>query len=639
MADNIVKETGELEIHTENIFPIIKKWLYTDHEIFLRELVSNASDAIKKIEHLSGVGEYKGEHGDSRIDILIDKENKKLTIKDNGIGMTGDEIKKYINQIAFSGAEEFVKKYKSEDENSQIIGHFGLGFYSSYMVANLVEIHSLSHKEGSNAVHWTCDGSTHFTLGASEKTDVGTEIILHINEENEDFLNEWKINELLTKYCRYYPTPIYLHKTVTEKEKDEEGKEKEDGKEITKIVPEQVNETEPIWTKNPAELKEEDYKEFYRKEFPMKPDPLFWIHLNVDFPFNLNGILYFPKLAKDFDLTKSEISLYSNQVFVTNQTQDLLPEYLHLLQGVIDSPDIPLNVSRSSLQSDARVKKISSHISKKIADKVKGLFNTEREQYEKYWEDIHPFIKFGIIKDDDFYKRVEKALIFKSSTKGDFVTAEEYKARNTGNLNKENKTVILYSSDEKQQATYLDMIKSKDMEAVVLDHIIDTHLISTLEMKWTDFKFKRVDADSVDKLIEKDVEETEEDKKEKENFEKIFREVLKNEKLDVRLDNLGSDVSAMLVLSEEQRRMSEMMFMMNPQGGDANLDEIFGGQTALMLNKEHKLVKDIAEKWENDKDRATVLAEHIYDLASMAYKPLEGDKLTKFIKRSNELLG
>ena len=636
MAENIVKETGELEIHSENIFPIIKKWLYTDHEIFLRELVSNASDAIKKLDHLSGVGEFKGERGDSRIDISIDKDKKTITIKDNGIGMDADDIKKYINQIAFSGAEEFVQKYMKDDENAQIIGHFGLGFYSSYMVADLVEIHSLSHKEGSSAVHWTCDGSTTFTLEGSEKSDIGTEIILHINEENNEYVNEWKISELLTKYCKYYPTEIYLHKTKTEKEKDEDGKEIEGGKETTSIVPELINETQPIWTKNPAELKDEDYKEFYRKEFPMKPEPLFWIHLNVDFPFNLNGILYFPKLGNDFDYQKSEISLYCNQVFVSDQLKDVIPEYLQLLQGVIDSPDIPLNVSRSALQSDGNVKKIAGHISKKVADKIKGLFNTEREQYEKYWEDINPFIKFGMIKDDDFFGKVEKAMIFKSATGEGFVTAEEYKERNTGNMNKENKCVILYSNDSKAQSMYLDMVKEKGLEAVALDHMIDSHLITRLESKWSDYKFTRVDANSVDKLIESDVEVSDTDKETQESFEKIFREVLDNEKLEVKVDDLGKDVTAILNVSEESRRMREMMVMMNPNG-DTSLDDMFGGST-LMLNSEHGVVKQISSLWESDKDKATKLAHHVYDLASIAQKPLEGDRLTAFIKRSNELL-
>ena len=636
MADKIVKETGELEINSENIFPIIKKWLYTDHEIFLRELVSNASDAIKKMDHLTGLGEFKGERTDSRIDISVDKEAKTITIKDNGIGMNTEDIKKYINQIAFSGAEEFVEKYMKDDKDSQIIGHFGLGFYSSYMVASLVEIKTLSYKEGSKAVHWTCDGSTSYTIEASDKTDIGSEIILHINDENEEYLNEWKMTELLNKYCKYYSTEIYLAKTKTEKEKDKDGKEIEDGKEITSIVPELMNETNPIWNKNPAELKDEDYKEFYRKEYPMKPEPLFWIHLNVDFPFTLNGILFFPKLGPDFDFQKSEISLYCNQVFVSDQLKEVIPEYLNLLQGVIDSPDIPLNVSRSALQSDGNVKKIAGHISKKVADKIKGLFNTEREQYEKYWDDINPFIKFGMIKDDDFFKKVESAMIFKSATKDGFVTADEYKERNTGNMNKDKKCVILYANDSKGQSIYLDMIKDKGMEAVALDHMIDSHLITRLESKWSDFKFTRVDSNSVDKLIETDVEVSDSDKETQEKFEKIFREVLGNEKQEVKVDDLGKDVTAILNVSEESRRMKEMMIQMNPNG-DSAMDDMFGG-SILMLNSEHGVVKQISSLWESDKDKATKLAHHVFDLASIAQKPLEGDRLSTFIKRSNELL-
>ncbi|MCB0279088.1 MAG: molecular chaperone HtpG [Calditrichaeota bacterium] len=623
------KETGDLSIHTENIMPIIKKWLYSDHEIFLRELVSNAADAIQKLNHLAGLGEFKGDAGKNKIEVSVDPEKKTITVSDNGIGMTADEVKKYINQIAFSGAEEFLQTYKKDDQSSQIIGHFGLGFYSAYMVADLVEIHSLSHKDGANGIHWTCDGSTKYELEASKKKTIGTEIILHINDENKEFLTEAKLKELLNKYCSYYAVPIYLMETQNLSDEDKKKTKKAKKKAV------QINDTKPIWTKKPSDLKDKDYLDFYHKEYPMNEDPLFWIHINVDFPFNLNGILFFPKLRNDWDQNKSEISLYCNQVFVTDQTQDLIPEFLLQLQGVIDSTDIPLNVSRSYLQKDSRVKKISGHITKKIADKLKGLFNTERKKFEGYWSDIHPFIKYGMLRDDEFYEKVKEIALFKT-TADNYVTLDQYKERNTGNINADKKCVVLYTSDVKLQATYLNAVKNKKLEAVILDHIIDNHFIQMLESKMSDFKFKRIDSDSVDRLINSDSSSKEVDKAEKETFEKIFKEALKNDKLDVKVESMSDiQTSALVTQSEEQRRMKEMMRMMNP--GGATMDDVFGSPT-LVINSENEVIKRIKNLWELDKSKSTLLVEHVYDLACMSQKPLEGDRLDHFIKRSNEVL-
>ena len=635
MADSI-KETGELSIHTENILPIIKKWLYSDHEIFLRELVSNASDAIQKLNHLSGLGQFKGDAGDNRIDVKVDKKKKTITISDNGLGLTAEEAKKYINQIAFSGAEEFLKQYKKDDQNSQIIGHFGLGFYSAYMVADLVEINSLSYQENAQAIHWKSDGSNSYELASSKKKSIGTEITLHINDENKEFLEEPRIKSLLEKYCRYYSVPVFMHEVVETEVADKKDETKKKKKKEIKET--QINETKPIWTKSPQELKDDDYLEFYRKEFPMKEDPLFWIHINVDFPFNLSGILYFPKLKNDWDLQKSEISLYCNQVFVTDQTQDLIPEYLQLLQGVVDSPDIPLNVSRSYLQKDARVKKISGHITKKVADKLKALFNTEREKFEKYWEDIHPFIKFGVLKDEDFYDKVKDILLVKT-VDDKYLTLNQYKEEFVAQINKDKKCVVIYTNDTKQQASYIEMAKTKGYATVIMDHMIDNHFIQHLESKMTDFKFKRVDASTVDKLIESDIEVTEVDKEEKEAFEKIFREALKNDKLDVQVENMDDKtIPAILTLSEEQRRMKEMMYVMQAQQGNANLDDLFGGGGTLVLNAENEIVKRVKNLWELDKVKSTLFVEHLYDLACMAHKPLEGARLSNFVKRSSDIL-
>lgn len=642
MAEKLQKETGDLSIHTENILPIIKKWLYSDHEIFIRELVSNASDAISKLDRLAGLGEFKGDAGAPKIKVAVDKKKKTITISDTGVGMTADEIKKYINQIAFSGAEEFLEKYKQDDEKSQIIGHFGLGFYSAYMVADLVEIHTKSFKDDSPAVHWSCDGSTTYSLEASDKETIGSEIILHVNDDNKEYLEETKIKELLTKYCKYYAVPVVVdeEKEVEiedKKKKKDDDKADDKPKKTKKVIEEvQINETKPIWTKKPAELKDEDYLNFYRKEYPMKEDPLFWVHINVDFPFNINGILYFPKLKNDFDINKSEISLYCNQVFVTDQTQDLIPEYLHLLQGVIDSNDIPLNVSRSYLQSDNRVKKISGHITKKVADKLKGMFKTEREQFQKYWDDIHPFIKFGMLKDDDFQEKVKDITLIKS-TKENYYTLAEYKEKFIAtNMNKDKKCVVLYTSDAKQQATYLKAAEDKGYEVVLFDHMIDSHFLSMFEAKNSDYKFTRIDSNTVDKLIDAESEDAKVDEKESEAFQTIFREALSNDKLDVKLENMSDDkTSAIMTMSEESRRMKEMMRMMNPQG--ESMDDMFGGST-LILNNNNAVVQKIKTLWESDKDKAGMFINHVYDLASLTQKPLEGERLTAFVSRSSEIL-
>lgn len=612
-TETIKSETGNISIHTENILPIIKKWLYADHEIFVRELVSNGVDAVTKLQHLADMGEFKGKV-EGKVTVSIDKEKKEIKISDNGLGMTADEIKKYINQIAFSGAEEFAKKYNKDDKNSGIIGHFGLGFYSAFMVSERVEIHTKSYQKDSVAAHWESDGSTSFTIDASEKTERGTDIILHIDEENQDFLEAVRIKEILNKYCKFLPVTIEF-----------EG--------------ETINETHPIWIKTPAEVKEQEYKDFYQKLYPFQPEPLFWIHLNVDYPFRLTGILYFPKVQHEMDVTKGQIQLYCKQVYVSNNVNEIMPEFLTLLRGVLDSPDIPLNVSRSYLQSDRNVKKISAHVTKKIADKLNEMFNNDRESYEKYWNDISPFIKFGMMTDDQFYEKTQD-IILAESTDGKLVALKDYLERNKEkNKGEGDKTVILYSNDKNKQSTYIELVKEKGLEAVVFEHLIDSHFISLLERKRTDIKFTRVDANVVDKLINPNAITIEVEKGQKDALESIFKNVIKNDKVKISVENLTtSDIAGKIIVSEESRRLKEMMRNMAVMnGGKESIDDMFDEST-LIVNVNNDLVRKLLILEPTKSELVSELALHVYDMACMGQKTLDGARMNAFIKRSNKLL-
>jgi len=609
--EKLATETGEISIHTENILPIIKKWLYADHEIFLRELVSNGVDAVSKLKHLSSLGEYSGEVK-GKVVVSFDKDKKEIRIKDDGIGMTSEEIKKYINQIAFSGAEEFVAKYKKDDANSGIIGHFGLGFYSAFMVSETVEIHTKSYT-GSPAAHWVSDGSTKFTIDASDKTDRGTEITLHVDKDNEDFLESYKIKEILTKYCRFLPVEVEFEGEV-------------------------INETHPAWIKAPSEVKEDEYREFYHKLHGYGPDPLFWIHLNVDYPFRLTGILYFPKIVNEMEINKGQIQLYCQQVYVSNNVNDILPEFLTLLRGVIDSPDIPLNVSRSFLQNDRNVKKISGHITKKIADKLNELYQNDRANYEKYWKDIAPFVKYGMVTDESFLDRVQDAALLEKP-EGGFVSLKEYaEANKETQKGDQDKVIVLYTNDKDKQATYLDQVNEKGYQAVVLDHLIDNHFISALERKRTDIKFTRVDANVVDKLINPNALTVEVNKEQASVLEKVFRSIIPNEKVKISVENLtSSDIPAKVIVSEESRRLKEMMKAMTVMQGDKSTDDLFDEST-LVVNVNNDLVRKMLILEGTRPELVKELAEQVWDLASMAQAPLNGARMSAFVRRNNKLM-
>ncbi len=601
-----MQEKGTISIHSENIFPIIKKFLYSDNEIFLRELVSNAVDATQKIKHLSSIGEYTGELGDLKIQIKLDEEAKTITISDKGLGMTADDVKKYINQIAFSGATEFVEKYKEDGKDpQQIIGHFGLGFYSAYMVADKVEIFTKSHKEGSEAARWECDGSTNFEIETTEKEERGTDIVLHVSEEGEEFLNKARIQGILDKYCKFLPIEIEF-----------------DGKVI--------NNPNPIWTKNPTDITDEEYKNFYQELYPMAGEPLFWIHLNVDYPFNLTGILYFPKLTNDLEVQKNKIHLFSRQVFITDEVKDVVPEFLMLLHGVIDSPDIPLNVSRSFLQADSNVRKINNHITKKVADKLKELFNKDRASFEEKWDDISVFVKYGILSDEKFAERVASILLLKD-TEGKFFTLEEFKtAVEAEQKDKDETLVLLYTSDADAQDSYIQSAIAKNYKVLVLDHMIDSHFVSYLEQKNEKTTLKRVDSEVADKLIDKGIENVHTlSETEKKTVQEVFEKAVNNSAYVVSLEPMSSDeMPVSVVLPEFMRRMKEMqknggMFM-----GD------FPTQYSVVVNANNPIMQKIiaAEQEEQDK-----LAKHAYDLALLSQGLLKGSELTKFVKRSLEL--
>lgn len=621
-------EKGNLSIHSENIFPIIKKWLYSDHDIFFRELISNASDAMTKLKKLDSMGEFAlGENNDFKVEVLIDDKNKTITIRDTGLGMTAEEVKKYINQIAFSGAEDFLNMYKDKENKDQIIGHFGLGFYSSFMVAETVEIFSLSYKEGSTPIHWSCDGGTEFSLEDGTKTERGTDIVLHISDDGKEFLNSWTARTTIEKYCSFMPYPIYLTDVNEKPEKDEEGNII-----VKEIKP--LNNPTPLYIKKASECEDEEYKEFYRKTFMDYKEPLFWIHLNMDYPFRLKGILYFPRIGKEFDTMEGQIKLYNSQVFVADNIKEVIPEFLLLLKGVIDCPDLPLNVSRSFLQNDGFVKKINDYITKKVADKLNSLYKKDRETFEKYWSDIHPFIKFGCLRDDKFYDKVKDILLFKTINKT-VVTTEEYLAENK----EKHENKIYYVTDEQLQAQYVGMFKSHGMNAVVLDHSIDQPFISHLEMKNQDVKYARIDADLTDSLKGEDAHTEEEAKALTQSLEAIFKKALHNDDLKVSVEALKSEeISAVILLSEESRRMQDMTKMYGMMGMD--MGGFMKNEETLVLNKNNTLVKFILDNKDNE-DRSSDVAlfcEQLYDLAMISHKPLAPEKMTGFIKRSNQIL-
>jgi len=627
-----MQEKGTISIHTENIFPIIKKFLYSDHEIFLRELVSNAVDATQKIKQLSSLGEFTGELGDLTINVSFDKKKKTITISDKGIGMTADDIKKYINQIAFSGATEFIEQYKDKGENQQIIGHFGLGFYSAFMVAKKVEIVTLSHQEGSEAARWVCTGETDFEITEAKKKDRGTEIILHISDDSEEFLEESRIQGILDKYSKFLPVPIKFG----QKDKSvEDGKDK-DGNTQYKTVKEDniINDTEPIWTKSPSELKDEDYLNFYKQLYPFSEDPLFWIHLNVDYPFNLTGVLYFPKLKKDFEIQKNKIQLFSRQVFITDEVKDVVPEFLQLLHGVIDSPDIPLNVSRSYLQSDSNVKKINGYITKKVADKLGDLFKNDREGYEKKWEDIGVFVKYGIISEEKFDEKAKSFALVKN-VDDQFFTLEEYKKHVEGNqTNKDKNVVFLYTSDKEKQHGYIESAKKRSYDVIELSGPIDSHFLNHLEQKDQTFVFKRVDADVVDKLVEKDEKkESVLSDKEQESVKGIFEKAINDTNSPVSVEAMATDdLPVTVTFPEFMRRMKDMQAA---GGGGPMMFGDFPLSASVAVNANHAYTKKIMET-ESEDDKVK-LAKQAYDLALLSQGMLQGKDLTDFINRSVDM--
>ena len=674
---------GSLSINSDNIFPIIKKWLYSDHDIFYRELVSNGCDAITKLKKLDMMGEYTlPDDYEAKVEVRVNPTEKTLKFIDNGLGMTADEVEEYINQIAFSGATDFLEKYKDKSNDDQIIGHFGLGFYSAFMVADEVHIDTLSYKEGATPVHWECDGGTEFDMKDGNKTTVGTEITLFLNEDCLEFANEYRAREVLNKYCSFMPTEIYLvnetaepeYETILPEEKTDkdtvietiiedaktEEKENENGeKEIVEVSPRTeklkilkrpvpINDPHPLWTKHPNECSDEDYKEFYRNVFHDYKEPLFWIHLNMDYPFNLKGILYFPKINTEYDSIEGTIKLYNNQVFIADNIKEVIPEFLMLLKGVIDCPDLPLNVSRSALQNDGFVKKISEYITKKVADKLTGMCKTDKESYEKYWDDISPFIKFGCLKDEKFCDRMNDYILFKDindkyMTLPELVKEKEEKEAEAKDENAEDKAdntdadkdtreTIYYVTDKNQQGQYIRMFKESDMNAVILDHNIDTSFITQLEQRNQHYKFMRIDADVTDALKE---EVSEEDMKSAlDTLTETFRTALGKENLDVKVEKLkDASISSMITLSEEGRRMQDMMKMYNMYGMDPSM---FGGNETLVLNVNNKLVQYILDH--KDGEHVPMFCKQLYDLAMLSNQPLSPEAMTAFINRSNEVM-
>ena len=700
----MAEKHGNLSINSDNIFPIIKKWLYSDHDIFFRELISNGCDAITKLKKLEMMGEYTlPSDYKPEIHVVVNPEEKTLKFIDNGLGMTADEVEEYINQIAFSGATDFIEKYKDKANDDQIIGHFGLGFYSAFMVADQVTIDTLSYKDGATAVHWSCDGGTEFDMADGTKEGVGTEITLFLNEDSVEFSNEYRAREVIEKYCSFMPTPIFLEKanaeteyetidaadkldtdtvveTIHEEAKTEE-KENENGeKEVVEVSPAKdklkivkrpvpLNDTNPLWAKSPNECTEEEYKAFYRKVFLDYKEPLFWIHLNMDYPFNLKGILYFPRINTEYDSIEGTIKLYNNQVFIADNIKEVIPEFLMLLKGVIDCPDLPLNVSRSALQNDGFVKKISEYITKKVADKLIGMCKTEKESYEKYWDDISPFIKFGCLKDTKFCDKMNDYILFKNLddkylTLPELLVKEEEKKddaevldkdgnpiTNTGDAaasdntadgsdtsadsEKDERKVIYYVTDKVQQGQYIKLFKEQNMQAVILDHNIDTSFITQLEQRNEKYKFMRIDADVTESL--KDETSAEDLKAETDALTEVFKKALNNDKLTVKVEKLKNEnISSIITLSEEGRRMQDMMKMyaMNGMGGmDMNM---FAADQTLTLNANNELVKYIFEH--KDSENIPMFCEQLYDLAVLSNHPLSVDEMTKFVERSNKIM-
>ena len=700
----MAEKHGSLSINSENIFPIIKKWLYSDHDIFYRELVSNGCDAITKLKKLDVMGEYSLPEGyKPEIRVIVNPEEKTLKFIDNGIGMTAEEVEKYINQIAFSGATDFIEKYKDKANDDQIIGHFGLGFYSAFMVADEVHIDTLSYKEGAAPVHWTCDGGTEYDMQEGNKTTVGTEITLFLNDESTEFSNEYRMREIIEKYCSFMPVNIYLSKenapqeyeTIDEAElrdddviverihEDAKTEEKENDKGEKEVVevspakdkvkinkrPVSLSDPEPLWMKHPNSCTDEEYKEFYRKVFMDYKEPLFWIHLNMDYPFNLKGILYFPKINTEYDSIEGTIKLYNNQVFIADNIKEVIPEFLLLLKGVIDCPDLPLNVSRSALQNDGFVKKIAEYITKKVADKLAGMCKTDKEEYDKYWDDISPFIKFGCLKDDKFCEKMNDYILFKNldgkyltlpecleikpqdeeenkenavDENGNKVEAEVVGDKSEDEASEENaeeekkEKTIYYVTDEQQQSQYINMFKAAKMDAVILTHNIDQPFISQLEQKNEGIKFQRIDADVTDALKSKTSKKAEKEMEEQaESISKLMKKALKNDKITVKVEKLkNKKISSMITLSEESRRMQDMMKMYSMPGMDMSA---FGGEgETLILNANHPLVQYITEH--QDGENAEMICEQLYDLAKLQHAPLSADAMTKFVARSNDIM-
>lgn len=683
---------GSLSINSENIFPIIKKWLYSDHDIFVREMVSNGCDAITKLKKLEVMGEYSfPDDYKAKIEVVVNPEDKTLKFIDNGIGMTADEVEEYITQIAFSGATEFLEKYKDKTTDDQMIGHFGLGFYSAFMVADEVHIDTLSYKDGAAPVHWSCDGGTEYDLQEGSKNTVGTEITLFLNEESVEFSNEYRMREVIEKYCSFMPVNIYLSKANAEQEyetideadlRDDdvvvehiheeaktEEKENENGeKEIVEVSPARdrvkinkrpvsLSDTHPLWMKHPNDCTDDEYKEFYRKVFMDYKEPLFWIHLNMDYPFNLKGILYFPKINTEYDSIEGTIKLYNNQVFIADNIKEVIPEFLLLLKGVIDCPDLPLNVSRSALQNDGFVQKISEYIAKKVADKLTGMCKTDRESYEKYWDDISPFIKFGCLKDTKFSERMMDYILYKNidgkyltledcikenekpedAKEAEETTVEETKEEGAEGDKKDEeekepeKTNVYYVTDEVQQSQYINMFREQGQDAVIMKHNIDSPFISHVEQLKENVRFLRIDADINESVKEEDAAALEEETK---TLSELFKKVLNKENLTVKVEKLKNEnVSSMMTVSEESRRMQEMMKMYNMYGMDPSM---FGGQETLILNANNKLVQYVLEN--GDTDNTKVICEQLYDLAVLSHRQLTPEEMTKFVARSNEIM-
>ena len=655
-----MREQGSLSINSENLFPIIKKWLYSDHDIFMRELVSNGCDAITKLKKLEMMGETTLEENEKlKVEVVVNAEDKTMIVRDNGIGMTADEVKEYITQIAFSGATDFLEKYKDKTNEDQIIGHFGLGFYSAFMVADRVTIQTRSYKEDAEPVYWECDGDSEYSMSRGDRETRGTEITLYMNEDSYEFCNEYRAREVLGKYCSFMPIEIYISKdggepeTMNVKVEDlrsedkvfeyftedamTEEKENEDGtKEVVEIVPERkmakikrrpylVNVTTPLWNKHPNDCTEEEYKEFYRNVFKDYKEPLFWIHLNMDYPFNLKGILYFPKLNNEYDSIEGKIKLYNNQVFIADNIKEVIPEFLMVLKGVIDCPDLPLNVSRSALQNDGFVNKISDYISKKVADKLSGMCKTDKESYEKYWDDIGPFIKFGCLKDTKFCDKMNDYILFKNLD-GKYLSLKECIENNKTEAED---TTIYYVTDEQQQSQYINMFKSQGMDAVILKHNIDSPFMTQLEQRNEHVKFQRIDADLTDAFKDGAVAE-----EEAETLADIFRIALVNDDLDVKVEKLKNEnVAAMMTLSEESRRMQEMMRMYGMPGMDPSM---FGTDVTLVLNANHPLVQYVLNN--KDGEHTGLFCRQLYDLALLGNKPLNPEEMTAFINRSNEIM-